>query len=55
VALAEGVAFIPGPAFSASGRFGDALRLSFATSSGERTREGVRRLRVAVDRLGAAR
>jgi 2-aminoadipate transaminase len=50
VALEEGVAYIPGPAFSASGRFTDSLRLTFATTSGDRTREGVRRLRVAVDR-----
>ena len=50
IALAQGVAYIPGPAFSASGRFADSLRLAFATTSGERTREGVRRLRLAVDR-----
>jgi len=49
-ALAEGVAYIPGPAFSASGRFADSLRLTFATTLGERTWEGVRRLRAAVDR-----
>jgi len=54
-ALQEGVAFIPGPAFSASGRFAHALRLSFATVSPERAREGVRRLRVAVDRHAAER
>jgi 2-aminoadipate transaminase len=50
VALREGVAYIPGPAFSASGRFADSLRLTFATTSGERTREGVRRLAGAVER-----
>lgn len=50
IALQEGVAYIPGRAFSASGRFTDSLRLTFATTSGERTCEGVRRLRVAVDR-----
>lgn len=57
VALAEGVAFIPGPAFSAAGHFGDALRLCFASTAPERTREGVARLRRAIDRLtpGSAR
>ena len=34
VALAEGVAFIPGNAFSPSGRFPDALRLCFASTPG---------------------
>lgn len=51
VALAEGVAYIPGPAFSPSGRFGDALRLCFASTAPERIHEGVRRLRRAVDRV----
>ena len=53
-ALEEGVAFIPGPAFSASGRFGNALRLSYASTSQSRAREGVARLRTAVDRHLAA-
>ena len=52
-ALAEGVAFIPGPALSASGRFDDALRLCFASSTPERIDEGVRRLTVALDRARA--
>lgn len=47
-ALAEGVAYIPGPAFSATGSFGNALRLCFATSTPERIDEGVTRLRRAV-------
>jgi 2-aminoadipate transaminase len=47
--LAEGVAFIPGPALSAGGRFDDALRLCFATSTPERTDEGIQRLRRAMD------
>lgn len=51
VALAEGVAFIPGPAFSPARHFSDALRLCFASTAPERTREGVRRLRRAIDRL----
>lgn len=53
VALAEGVAFIPGPPFSPSGRFGNALRLCFASTGPDRTREGVRRLRRAVDTVSA--
>jgi 2-aminoadipate transaminase len=53
-ALADGVAFIPGPAFSPSGRFHDALRLCFASTAPDRIREGVVRLRRAIDRLAAA-
>jgi 2-aminoadipate transaminase len=49
-ALADGVAFIPGPALSASGKFDDALRLCFASSTPERIDEGVRRLTLALDR-----
>jgi 2-aminoadipate transaminase len=51
VALEEGVAFIPGPAFSVSGRFSNALRLSFASNPGARTAEGVMRLRRALERV----
>ena len=54
-ALADGVAFIPGPALSPSGRFGDALRLCFASSPPDRIEEGVRRLTVALDRARGAR
>jgi 2-aminoadipate transaminase len=50
-ALAEGVAFIPGPAFSPSGRFTHALRLCFASTPPDRIYEGVARLRRAVDLL----
>lgn len=49
-ALAEGVAYIPGAAFSSSGRFANALRLCFATSSPARIATGVERLRAALDR-----
>lgn len=49
IALDEGVAFIPGPPFSASGRFTDAFRLCFASCTPERIEEGVRRLAVALD------
>ena len=56
VALAEGVAFIPGNAFSPGRHFPDALRLCFASTPPDRIREGLARLRVAVDRLaGSAR
>jgi 2-aminoadipate transaminase len=51
VALEEGVAFIPGNAFSPSRRFPDALRLCFASTPPDRTREGLLRLRRAVDRV----
>ena len=48
-ALAGGVAFIPGSAFSPTGRFTDALRLCFASTPPDRIHEGVTRLRRAVD------
>jgi 2-aminoadipate transaminase len=50
-ALEDGVAFIPGAAFSVEGRFGNALRLCFATNPSDRIREGVSRLRGTVDRI----
>ncbi|ORI17219.1 PLP-dependent aminotransferase family protein [Rhodococcus sp. 1168] len=50
VALAEGVAYIPGPALSVGGKFEDSLRLCFASSSPERIDEGVKRLAAAVDK-----
>lgn len=53
VALEEGVAFIPGNAFSPSRAFPNALRLCFASTPPDRIREGLSRLRVAVDRLAA--
>lgn len=51
LALAEGVAYVPGPAFSIAGRFQNALRLAFSAEPPERAREGVRRLARAIDRL----
>jgi 2-aminoadipate transaminase len=51
VGLAEGVAFIPGRAFSPGGNFGNAFRLCFASTSPERTAVGVARLRTALDRV----
>ena len=53
VALAEGVAFIPGPAFSVGGAYPNALRLCFSYADEARTREGVGRLRRAYDSLTA--
>lgn len=53
-ALADGVAFIPGNAFSPSKFFPNALRLCFASSTPERIREGVARLRTAVDHMKGA-
>jgi 2-aminoadipate transaminase len=50
VALAEGVAYIPGRAFSIGGRFPNALRLAFSAEPPGRAREGVRRLRRAIER-----
>jgi 2-aminoadipate transaminase len=50
-ALRHGVAYIPGPAFSAAGSFSDALRLCFAASAPERIEEGVARLKQAADEL----
>lgn len=47
-ALAEGVAYIPGPAFSTNDHFHDAVRLCFATSTPDRIDEGVARLKNAV-------
>lgn len=52
-ALAEGVAYIPGPAFSANDHFHDALRLCFATSTPDRIDQGVARLKNAVTKIGA--
>ena len=52
-ALAEGVAYIPGSAFSTNDNFHDALRLCFATSTPERIDEGVARLKAAFDKFGA--
>jgi 2-aminoadipate transaminase len=48
-ALAAGVAYIPGRAFSVQGGFGNALRLCFAFNDPQRTRVGIERLRDAID------
>lgn len=50
-ALADGVAFIPGNAFSPSRRFPHALRLCFASTAPDCIREGVARLAHTVDRM----
>lgn len=52
-ALAEGVAFIPGNAFSPSRAFPNALRVCFASTPPDRIAEGVARLASAVDRQRA--
>jgi len=54
-ALAEGVAYIPGRAFSADRNFGNALRLCFATSTPERIDEGIARLGRALELHGPHR
>ena len=51
IALAHGVAYIPGPAFADSGAFTDALRLCFATSTPERIAQGVHRLHAAIEEM----
>ncbi|MGV9802290.1 aminotransferase-like domain-containing protein [Mycobacterium sp. NPDC003449] len=47
-ALAEGVAYIPGAAFSVNNNFRNSLRLCFATSTPDRIDEGVARLKRAI-------
>ena len=51
-ALAEGVAYVPGSAFSHDTDLSNSLRLCFATSSPERIREGVERLQRAISVSG---
>lgn len=51
IALRSGVAYIPGAAFSIDGRFRNALRLAFSAEPPERAREGIRRLRQAIDHV----
>lgn len=50
-ALAEGVAYIPGAAFSPTGQFTDALRLCFASTPPDRIVDGIARLRRAIERF----
>jgi 2-aminoadipate transaminase len=54
IALEEGVAYIPGPAFSIGGRFTNALRLAFSAEPPDRARLGARRLARAIHRQLAA-
>jgi len=51
-ALAEGVAYVPGSAFSHDRDLSNSLRLCFATSSRERIREGVERLQRSISVSG---
>lgn len=53
-ALADGVAYIPGPAFTVDASLRNALRLCFATSSPERIEAGVSRLAHAIRRTHPA-
>ncbi len=55
VALAEGLAFVPGGEFHAEGEGRDTLRLNFTHSPPERLAEGVERLARALGRWGPAR
>ena len=52
-ALEEGVAFVPGAAFTTGAGHRDALRFSISAPTPERIDEGVRRLRRAFDRMAA--
>jgi 2-aminoadipate transaminase len=54
-ALREGVAFVPGDAFTTTNGFGDALRFSYSSPTPARVAEGVRRLRRAFDHVRSAR
>ena len=53
VALEEGVAFVPGQAFTVGAHHRSALRFSISGPSPDRIDEGVRRLRRAFDRVTA--
>jgi 2-aminoadipate transaminase len=50
-ALAEGVAFVPGAAFSNSGQFHNAARLCFAYPTTRDIEIGLRRLKTAIDKF----
>lgn len=54
-ALEQGVAFIPGTAFSPAGNFRNAMRLCYATSDPARIDVGMLRLKTAVDLLDGCR
>jgi 2-aminoadipate transaminase len=49
--LEEGVAFVPGDAFTTTSGFRDALRFSYCAPTPDRIAEGVKRLRRAFDRV----
>lgn len=50
LALEEGVAYVPGNAFTLNGRFSNALRLAFSAEDTERLELGIARLRRTFDR-----
>jgi 2-aminoadipate transaminase len=54
VALEEGVAFVPGQAFTIRRDHANALRFSISAPTPDRIDEGVRRLRRAFDRMDQA-
>lgn len=54
LALAEGVAFVPGDAFAVESDHSNAFRFSYSSPTPERIDEGVRRLRRAYERLVAS-
>jgi 2-aminoadipate transaminase len=54
-ALDEGVAFVPGDAFTTTGGFRDALRFSYCAPTPDRIHEGARRLRRAYERVRSRR
>lgn len=55
IAVAEGVAFVPGESFYAHDPDTSTMRLSFVTHGPEKIREGVDRLRRALERYEAER
>ena len=50
-ALAEGISIVPGPAFSSENRYGNCMRISFASPLNDSVREGVRKLAGLINSL----
>jgi 2-aminoadipate transaminase len=51
LAIEQGVAFVPGPAFHASGGGENTMRLNFSNSDPTRIEDGIRRLASALAQL----
>jgi 2-aminoadipate transaminase len=51
LAIEQGVAFVPGPAFHASGDGENTMRLNFSNSDPKRIEDGIRRLAFALSKL----